>query len=133
APISGRTGSLLVKAGNLVRANGTQPLVTINELRPILIRFGVPASRLPEIQQRGGGTGLRVSAKPGGRDDAVPIDGVLSFLDNHVDSATGTVMLKARYPNTDGALWPGQFADVTLVLGTQVDATTIPASAVMTG
>lgn len=133
APISGRTGSLLVKAGNLVRANGPQALVTINELRPILIRFGVPASRLPELQQHNTGAPLVVTAKPGGRDDAPQVEGVLSFLDNHVDSATGTVMLKARFANTNGVLWPGQFADVTLVLGVETDATTVPASAVMTG
>jgi multidrug efflux system membrane fusion protein len=131
APISGRTGSLLVKTGNLVRANGTQPLVTINELRPILVRFAVPAARLPELQQSG--SGLHVAARPGGREDATPLQGILSFLDNHVDSATGTVMLKARFPNADGTLWPGEFVDVTLVLGVQNDATVVPASAVMTG
>jgi multidrug efflux system membrane fusion protein len=132
APIGGRTGSLLVKAGNLIRANTGQPLVTINELRPILIRFAVPASRLAELQQRRGAA-LAVRASPGGRTDAPPAEGVLSFLDNHVDSATGTVMLKARFANTDGGLWPGQFADVTLVLGVQRDATVVPAGAVMTG
>jgi multidrug efflux system membrane fusion protein len=132
APIGGRTGSLLVKAGNLIRANTGQPLVTINELHPILIRFAVPASRLAELQQRRGAA-LAVRASPGGRTDAPPAVGVLSFLDNHVDSATGTVMLKARFANSDGALWPGQFADVTLVLGVQHDATVVPAGAVMTG
>jgi len=132
APIGGRTGSLLVKAGNLIRANTGQPLVTINELHPILIRFAVPASRLGELQQRRGGA-LVVRATAGGRTDAPPAEGVLSFLDNHVDSATGTVMLKARFANTDGALWPGQFADVTLVLGVQHNATVVPAGAVMTG
>lgn len=133
APISGRTGSLLVKEGNLVRAGG-DPLVTINELRPILVRFGVPAIELPDIQQRGGSdAGLKVVARQGGRDSAGVIEGVLSFVDNHVDSATGTVMLKARYPNPDGALWPGEFVDVTLVLGVQSDAIVVPQSAVMTG
>lgn len=132
APIGGRTGSLLVKAGNLIRANTTQPLVTINELRPIAIRFAVPASRLTELQRRTG-TALAVRATPGGRSDAPAVEGVLSFLDNHVDSATGTVMLKARFANATGELWPGQFADVVLVLGVQHDATVVPASAVMTG
>jgi multidrug efflux system membrane fusion protein len=132
APISGRTGSLLVKAGNLVRAAGTQPLVTINELRPIMVRFAVPAARLPELQ-RAGSSGLHVAARPGGREDAPPFEGVLSFLDNHVDSATGTVMLKARFANGDGALWPGEFVDVTLVLGMQSDATVVPSAAIMTG
>ena len=132
APIGGRTGSLLVKAGNLIRANTTQPLVTINELRPIAIRFAVPASRLAELQQRSGAA-LPVRATPGGGSGPAAVEGVLSFLDNHVDSATGTVMLKARFANANGALWPGQFADVVLVLGVQHDATVVPASAVMTG
>ncbi len=134
APISGRTGSLLVKEGNLARANGTQPLVTINELRPILVRFAVPASQLPELQRRSrGGAPLQVVARQGGRDDAPGIEGLLSFVDNHVDSATGTVMLKGRFSNTTGALWPGEFVDVTLVLGVQSDATIVPATAIMTG
>ncbi|HEY2805647.1 MAG TPA: efflux RND transporter periplasmic adaptor subunit [Gemmatimonadales bacterium] len=132
APISGRTGSLLVKEGNLVVTSAVQPLVTINELRPILVRFAVPAARLPEIQQRGNAE-LKVVARQGGREGAPPIDGVLSFIDNHVDSATGTVMLKARYSNTQGGLWPGEFVDVTLVLGMQQNAIVVPATAVMTG
>ena len=132
APISGRTGSLLVKAGNLVRANSTQPLVTINVLRPILVRFGVPASRLPELQRHSDAP-LRVVARAGGRPDADPFEGTLSFLDNHVDSTTGTVLLKARFDNTAGTLWPGEFVDVTLVLGIEENATVVPASAVMTG
>ncbi len=133
APISGRTGSLFVKEGNLVVAGAaSQSLVTINELRPILVRFAVPAVRLPEIQQRGNAA-LKVIARQGGSDNARPIEGVLSFVDNHVDSATGTVMLKARYDNADGSLWPGEFVDVTLVLGVQENAVVVPQTAVMTG
>lgn len=132
APIGGRTGSLLVKAGNLIRANAAQPLVTINELHPILIRFAVPATRLAEVQERRGAA-LAVRAVAGGRADATPVQGVLSFVDNHVDSTTGTVMLKARFANIENSLWPGQFAEVTLVLGVQHDATVVPAAAVMTG
>ena len=130
APISGRTGSLLVKAGNLVRAGG-DPLVTINQLHPILIRFGVPAVQLPAIQERGN-VELKVIARQGGLDSAQAIEGVLSFVDNHVDSATGTVMLKARFANANGALWPGEFVDVTLILGVQADAVVVPQAAVMT-
>jgi len=131
APISGRTGSLLVREGNLVRAAG-QSLVTINQIRPILVRFAIPARNLNELQRRGNET-LRVIARQGGRDDAPLIEGVLSFFDNHVDTTTGTVLLKARYSNTEGQLWPGEFVDVTLVLGIQNGATVVPAQAVMTG
>jgi len=132
APISGRTGSLLVKEGNLVSAGSPQPLVTINQIRPILVRFAIPARNLTELQRRGN-EALRVIARQGGRDDAPTLEGVLSFFDNHVDSATGTVLLKARYANTDGQLWPGEFVDVTLVLGIQQGATVVPAQAVMSG
>jgi multidrug efflux system membrane fusion protein len=132
APISGRTGSVLVKEGNLVRTGGPQALVTINQLRPILVRFSVPAMRLPDLQRAGNHT-LRAFARQGGREDAAPIEGVLSFFDNHVDSTTGTVLLKARFPNADGRLWPGEFVDVTLVLGVEEGATVVPSEAVMTG
>lgn len=131
APLAGRTGSVLVDEGSVVRANGAVPLVTINQLRPILVRFAVPADRLPELRRRAGRP-LRVLARTG-RDEVAPLVGVLSFMDNRVDSTTGTVLLKARYPNHDGALWPGEFAQVTLVLEVQPDATVIPAQAVLTG
>ena len=133
APIAGRTGSLLVREGNLVRANESATLVTINQLRPIVVRFAVPAAELPELQRRLGGRGqLRVVAVPV-HDSAAALQGELSFVDNHVDSTTGTVLLKARFPNRDGRLWPGEFVDVTLVLGVQSEAIVIPAQAVLAG
>jgi multidrug efflux system membrane fusion protein len=129
APIEGRTGSLLVHAGNLVRASASTPLVTINQIRPILVRFAVPARQLPDLLRRRPES-LRVLAQPAG-DTAAPLEGAVSFIDNHVDSATGTVTLKARFPNHDGALWPGEFVNITLVLGEQADALVIPAQAVV--
>lgn len=130
APIAGRTGGLQVHEGNLVRANATAPLVTINQLRPILVRFAVPAVQLPELQRRARGR-LRVEARTS-RDTVATSTGVLSFIDNHVDSTTGTVMLKAKFDNAHGTLWPGEFVDVTLILGIQRGATVIPAQAVVT-
>ena len=131
APIAGRTGSLLIHEGNLVRTTGTDPLVTINQLRPIRVRFAVPAARLPELQQARGAA-RDVFARVA--DDTLPpIRGALSFMDNHVDSTTGTVALKAEFPNQDGRLWPGQYASVSLVLGIETDAIVIPAPAVLTG
>ena len=133
APIAGRTGSLLVREGNLVRANEAAILVTINQLRPIVVRFAVPAAQLPELQRRvGGRRPLRVVAIAV-HDSAASLEGELSFVDNHVDSTTGTVLLKARFPNRDGRLWPGEFVDVTLVLGVQSGAIVIPAEAVLAG
>ncbi|MGH7538091.1 MAG: efflux RND transporter periplasmic adaptor subunit [Gemmatimonadales bacterium] len=131
APIAGRTGALLVHEGNLVRANESTPLVTINQIRPILVRFAVPAAQLPELQRRRR-QALQVLARTG-RDAAPPLEGVLSFMDNRVDSTTGTVLLKAHFPNRDGLLWPGEFVEVRLVLDVQPDAMVVPAQAVLTG
>ena len=130
APIGGRTGSLLMREGNLVRASATQPLVVINRLRPILVRFAVPADNLPLIQEHSG-KGVVVRAAPSGGGD--PSEGTLSFVDNAVDSSTGTVMLKGRFPNDDGSLWPGAFVEVHLQLYVEPDALVVPAAAVVAG
>jgi multidrug efflux system membrane fusion protein len=130
APISGRTGRLLLHEGNLVRS-GSDPLVSIVQMRPILVRFPVPASNLPTLRSRANEQ-LTALAAPT-RDSATTIKGVLSFVDNQVDSATGSVLLKARFPNRDGSLWPGEFVNITLVLGVQEDAVVVPSQAVMQG
>lgn len=129
APIAGRTGGLLLHEGNQVVANqSTTPLVTINQLRPILVRFAVPATELPDLQRRAG-QALHVLARPA--QDTTVYEGDLAFVDNHVDASTGTVLLKGHFPNVSGRLWPGEFVDVTLVLGEQADALVVPAQAVM--
>lgn len=168
APISGKTGSLLVRVGNLVHANGATPLVTINQVRPIMVRFAVPGSQLPLILQYGAKGGLPVTAIPGGAaaspgndSSGSPVDapaqltpaqqgdnsdpppamltsptlarGTLSFIDNAVDTATGTVTLKATFPNIDGSLWAGQFAATTLRLFVEQNALVVPVQAVVTG
>ena len=130
APIGGRTGRLLLHEGNLVRA-GSDALVSIVQLRPILVRFPVPATNLPALRQRAGQE-LKVIALPA-RDSASAVQGMLSFVDNQVDTATGMVLLKARFPNRDGALWPGEYVTVTLVLGMQNDAVVVPSQAVVQG
>jgi len=133
APIGGRTGSLLVKEGNLARANNVIPLVVINQIHPILVRFSVPGEKLPQIQRfRGAGSRLRVFATPTGNDSAGSA-GWLTFLDNAVDSSTGTVLLKGQFPNDDRALWPGEFLNVRLELYVEKGATVIPAAAVTPG
>lgn len=128
APITGRTGGLLVHEGNQVVANQATPLVTINQLRPILVRFAVPATDLPEVQRHSSKT-LRVEARPA--QDSTAFAGELSFVDNHVDSSTGTVLLKGRFPNRQSRLWPGMFVAVTLVLDVQADALVIPEQALL--
>jgi multidrug efflux system membrane fusion protein len=130
APITGRTGSLLVREGNLVRANTTQPLVVINRIRPILVRFAVPAGNLPIIQEHLGKDVVVRAEAPGGGD---PSEGALSFVDNAVDTATGTILLKGRFPNDDGSLWPGNFVNVRLQLYVEPDALVIPAAAIVSG
>ena len=131
APISGRTGRLLLREGNLVRAN-TDQLVIINQIHPILVEFAVPEQELPLIQRHRTGERLPVLASPS-KTDTVFSEGVLTFLDNRVDTTTGTVLLKAEFPNRDNALWPGEFLNVRLRLYIEDSALVVPAQAVMTG
>jgi len=211
APIAGKTGGLLVKRGNLVRSGGNTPLVVINQVRPILVRFSIPSSQLPLVLQYGARGGLEVAAVPGGvapaspsidslaaaatanpiqdrqgrsgverggsagggvagdgaamdgagasaagasgrgargprsaeRADAVQQAGTaavgdrmlgkLSFIDNAVDTTTGTVQLKATFDNANGRLWAGQFATTSLHLFDEDSALVVPAQAVVTG
>jgi len=128
APISGRTGSLLIKEGNVVRAQGSGPLVTLNQTRPILVRFAVPAPHLPVIRRYQDGN-LLVRVR--GDDDTTALSGTLVFVDNTVDTTTGTIMLKARFDNVSGMLWPGQFVTATLVLYEEQNAVVIPTPAVV--
>ena len=128
APISGRTGSLLIKEGNVVRAQGSGPLVTLNQTQPILVRFAVPAPLLPIIRQHQDSS-LVVRVRP--TSDTTSLSGTLIFVDNAVDTTTGTIMLKARFPNTDAQLWPGQFVTTTLVLYEERDVIMVPVPAVV--
>lgn len=131
APVSGRTGSLNVKVGNLVKANDDTPLVTINRTRPIYVSFSVPAQLLPAVLSHRD-SGIAVTATIPG-DDAPPAEGRLTFVDNEVDARTGTILLKATFANRDERLWPGQFVDVKVTLGEQPDRVVCPAPAVQNG
>ncbi len=129
APISGRAGSLAIRKGNLVRGPGDM-LVTINQIKPILVRFTVPGSSLPVIQQQKM-SDVEVVAEPaGGRP---PETGRLAFVDNTVDPTTGTILLKASFSNGAGALWPGQFAAVRMQLYVEQNALVVPSMAVTSG
>src|SRR5205814_2354579 len=133
APISGRTGSLLVRQGNLVKANSNPPLLVFNQIQPILVRFSVPQSQFPDIQRyyrTGNALLVRATASEG---SAGPLQGTLAFVGNNVDSTTGTVLLKARFSNPEGTLWPGQYMNVALQLYVDANALTLPAPAVLTG
>jgi membrane fusion protein, multidrug efflux system len=186
APISGKTGSLLVKQGNLVHSGSGTPLVLINQVRPILVRFAIPSSQLGLVLQYGARGGLPVAAVPGGLAPPSPsIDsmaaaataaapvrdpaggqsggagsasgtvqsaggayssvtqqggvlgdrmmGKLSFIDNAVDTSTGTVQLKATFDNGNGRLWAGQFASTSLHLYDEDSALVVPVQAIVTG
>jgi len=128
SPIAGRAGAILLKEGNLVHAGGT-PLVVINQIRPIMARFAVSAVHLPRIRQYQSDT-LSVVAQPASGLGA-PSRGTLSFLDNAVDTTTGTIMMKARFPNTDAVLWPGEFVNVALELYVERGALVVPTTAVV--
>lgn len=134
APISGRVGKVLIAAGNLVKANDTAALVTLNQLRPIYVRFSIPERYLDEVRRAMASGPRDVAVTAGGADGAaVRADGRLSFVDNSVDAGTGTVKLRATVANTDEALWPGQFVHTVLTLGEQRDAKVVPSAAVLTG
>jgi multidrug efflux system membrane fusion protein len=131
APLTGRTGSLLVHQGNLVKANDTQPLVVIHQIQPIYVSFAVPQANLPDISRYRAGGRLAVETAPGERGEAAQ-QGSLTFVDNQIDPTTGTILLKATFPNAGRSLWPGQFTKVRLVLS-QEEALVVPSQAVQTG
>ncbi|HWF86434.1 MAG TPA: efflux RND transporter periplasmic adaptor subunit [Vicinamibacterales bacterium] len=132
APLSGRTGALMVHAGNLVRAADTIPLVVINQVAPIYVSFGVPEAQLPELKRYMARERIGVQAVPP-NDQGTPSTGIISFIDNTVDPTTGTIKIKGTFPNQDHRLWPGQFVNVVVRLTTQADAVVVPAAAVQTG
>jgi multidrug efflux system membrane fusion protein len=137
SPITGRTGSVNLKRGNVVKSNDTStnavPLVSITQLRPIYVSFTIPERHLPDI---------RAALVDSERLPAVvtmpsqpdkPITGMLTFVDNQVDAATGTIALKATFANDDIRLWPGQFVNVNLTLGIQAQAVVVPSPTIQIG
>lgn len=132
APIAGRTGALMVNAGNLVRANDQTPLVTINQLSPIYVSFALPEPLLPELRRYMARGALRVEARPASGDDHLAT-GTVTFVDNAVDLSTGTIKVKGTFPNNDRQLWPGQFVNVVVRLTTEAAAIVVPTPAVQAG
>jgi multidrug efflux system membrane fusion protein len=132
SPIDGFVGKVMLQMGNMVKANDTNPLVIINQVRPIYVNFAVPEQHLAAI--RGYMTKAQLSVEvlpPNSGKEAVT--GTLSFIDNAVDATTGTIKLKAVFPNKDNALWPGQFVGASLKLYEQKEALVVPSQAVQTG
>jgi multidrug efflux system membrane fusion protein len=139
SPIKGRTGIRMVDSGNMVRTNDANGLVVITQLQPISLIFTLPEQNLPEIQkqqlaakQAADKQGLKVLAI--GRDNKTVLgEGRLAVIDNQIDTATGTIRLKAEFPNEDRQLWPGQFANVRLLLEIRKNGLTVPAQTVQRG
>jgi membrane fusion protein, multidrug efflux system len=131
SPVTGRTGSLLVNEGNVVRTNDATPLVTINQISPIYVTFTIPEQNLPEVKRRlaAGKLGVQAVAP---ENEQRPEQGDLSFIDNTVDRTTGTIKLKGTFRNAERRLWPGQFVKAVLKL-TDQDAIVVPSEAVQTG
>ncbi len=132
APINARTGAVMIHKGNLVKANDTPYLVQLNQVAPIYVTFSIPETDLAEVRQFAASHQLKVMATPKGQ-NTTPAVGELTFIDNGVDTTTGTVKLKATFTNKDRRLWPGEFADVVLDLSTRKNAILVPTKAVQSG
>lgn len=132
APIGGRTGDFLIDKGNLVKANDTPSLVTINQISPIFVNFSIPEQQLADVKKFSAAGSLRVQAVIAG-DASNPAEGKLTFIDNAVDPTTGTIKLKGTFENKDRRLWPGQFVDVVLTLTSEPNSIVVPSQAIQTG
>ena len=132
SPLDGYVGRVLLQAGNLVKANDVNPLLVINQVRPVYVNFAVPEQSLPEVRKYMAAGPLMVEVLP---TDAGQrrVEGQLIFIDNAVDPTTGTIRLRAQFDNADAALWPGQFVNVSVRLYEQADALVVPSQAVQSG
>jgi len=131
SPIEGRTGNLTIKEGNVVKAPD-DILVSVTQIHPIYVAFAVPENNLAAIRGEAAHESLTVKASPPG-DTNSTATGQLTFIDNSVDTNTGTILLKATFQNTNTVLWPGQFVQTSLVLSNLTQATVVPSQAVQTG
>ncbi len=129
SPITGRTGQILVKQDNLVKANDVD-LVTIHQIQPVNVAFGITENYLPEIRARGGKLTVTATVP---NTQVAPSSGTVAFVDNMVDRTTGTIRLKAVFPNADTRLWPGQFVEVSMRLDERANAVIVPGNAVQVG
>lgn len=132
APLTGKTGLLQVHPGNLVRAGDAGAIVTINKITPVYVSFAVPEALLPELKRYMAKGKLAVTALAP-NDTGAPSTGVMTFIDNAVDSTTGTIKVKGTFPNTDRKLWPGQYVNVNVTLSAEPNAIVAPSLAVQTG
>ena len=132
APMDCVTGKLQVKEGNYVDSNADTALVLLNQIKPILVDFYIPDRDLPLLQHLQQANQLKVFAYVN-RDYSQPHVGLLTLIDNQVNTGTGSILLEATFPNEDKALWPGEFVDVRVILGEKTDALLLPSEAVQIG
>jgi len=132
SPVTGYAGRIQIQQGNLVKANDTNAMVTLNQVVPIYTSFSVPEQNVADVRRYQADGELKVAANFANATHP-PMAGRLSFVDNSADATTGTIKLKAEFPNSDKALWPGQFVNVVLTLREQKDAIVTPSSSVQSG
>jgi multidrug efflux system membrane fusion protein len=132
SPVTGYAGRIQIQQGNLVKANDAGAMLTVNQVVPIYTTFSVPEQNIADVRQYLAAGELKVTASFANSAHP-PIAGRLSFIDNSADATTGTIKLRAEFPNTDKALWPGQFVNVVLTLHEQKDAVVAPSAAVQSG
>ncbi|MBS0556508.1 MAG: efflux RND transporter periplasmic adaptor subunit, partial [Proteobacteria bacterium] len=131
APIEGRAGRILVQPGNVVKTTDADPLLVINRITPIYVNFAVPGRYVDRVRAAQAKGALAVQASGDGF--AAAVEGRLAFVDNAVDPATNTIKLRGEFANANQALWPGQFVNITLTLGSEANALAIPDAAVKAG
>jgi multidrug efflux system membrane fusion protein len=131
SPLAGRIGRILIQPGNLVKANDTNALLVINQIEPIYVNFSLPGAQLGPILLAQRESPIEVSATVAGVDK--PVTGKVAFVDNAVDTTTGTVKLRAEFTNPEHLLWPGQLVSVSVTLGTDRNAIVLPDQAVQNG
>jgi membrane fusion protein, multidrug efflux system len=130
APISGKTGSLNFHKGDLIKANDSTAMVVINQIEPVYVTFSVPEGYLDDVKKSTANKQLQIQATLPGDTTALE-QGAPAFIDNSVDKATGTITMKASFPNTDRKLWPGQFANIAVIFSVLPKARVFPNVAVM--
>jgi len=132
SPLTGRTGNLFANEGNLIKANADNPMVVVNQIQPIYVTFSVAEQYLSDIKKYMAKGKVLVNAFIT-KGEENPEEGILTFVDNTVDAATGTIKLKATFANKKNRLWPGQFLDIVMVLTTQPNAVVVPSQAIQMG
>jgi len=131
SPVDGRAGSILIQKGNMINANSASPMVVIHKITPVYINFSVPERHLPMIQSVMKENKIKITAHLPDSPDKIS-EGFLVFVDNQVDTKTGTIILKGEFPNHDKSLWAGQYVQVKMFLS-EKESVVVPSEAIQMG